>query len=205
MLGPPFIRMLAKIDHHEPTLIQTVVVIDANGARRQLKWEFVTSGEDSVNGVGAGQMRTRASWEGEELLIESWLAVGEHTSHFRDYRLLSNSGETMTMEHRNDDLAGQIAVLERAPNADKEFFSHQLCGDSSLRMSLENLTWPPLASQSQNLFRKTCEKLGMGCEFRLRSRRAARPERKYLKRLEFCRSAARVSNLAGRQGVFSRS
>jgi hypothetical protein len=121
MLGRPFTRMIAKIVHREPTLAQTVVVIDANGGIQRLKFEFLTSGEESVNGVGAGQMRTRASWEGEELLIESWLAVGKHTSHFRDYWLLSNAGDTLTMEHRDDDLAGQVAVLERAPEAQAEF------------------------------------------------------------------------------------
>jgi hypothetical protein len=121
MLGRSFTRMLAKIDHREPALVETVVVIDANGGRRQLTFEFLTSGEESVNGVGSVKMRTRASWEGEELLIESWLGVGEHTSHFRDYWLLSNAGDTLTMEHRDDDLAGQVAVLERAPEAQVEF------------------------------------------------------------------------------------
>ncbi|SRR5258706_9142925 len=121
MLGRPFTRMIAKIDHREPTLVQTVVVVDANGGRQQLRCEFLTSGEESVNGVGTGQLRSRVSWEGEELLIESWLAVGEHALHFRDYWLLSNSGETLTMEHRDDDLAGQVAVVERAPDAEAEF------------------------------------------------------------------------------------
>jgi len=121
MRGRTFTRMIAKIDHREPTLAQTVVVIDANGGRQQLTFELLTSGEESVNAVGGGQMRTRASWEGEELLIESWLAVGEHTSHFRDYWRLSNAGDTLTMEHRDDDLAGQVAVLERAPEPTLEF------------------------------------------------------------------------------------
>jgi hypothetical protein len=121
MLGQPFTRMIAKIDHREPRLIQTVVVIDANGRRQQLTFTFTTSGEESVNRVGQGEMRTRASWEGEELLIESWLAVGGHTSVFRDYWLLSNAGDTLTMEHRDDSLAGQVAVPARAPEAQVEF------------------------------------------------------------------------------------
>lgn len=113
--------MIAKIDHREPTLAQAVVVIDANGGRQQLRLEFLTTGEESVNKAGAGEMRTRASWNNEELLIESWLAVGERVSHFRDFWTLSNSGETLTMEHRDDDLAGQVAVLERAAEAHVEF------------------------------------------------------------------------------------
>jgi hypothetical protein len=38
MLGRPFTRMIAKINHREPTLAQTVVVIDANGGKQQRCW-----------------------------------------------------------------------------------------------------------------------------------------------------------------------
>jgi hypothetical protein len=34
--------------------------------------------------------------------------------HFCDYWSLSPNGQTLSMEHRNDDLAGQKTVLERA-------------------------------------------------------------------------------------------
>jgi hypothetical protein len=121
MLGRPFSRMLVKIDYRNPALMQTVLVIDVNGGKQQLVFEFLTSGEDSVNSVGSGQMRTRASWEGDELLIESWIQTGERHSHFRDYWSLSKPGDTLTMEHRDDDLAGQVAVLERQPSASVEF------------------------------------------------------------------------------------
>lgn len=121
IVGRPVSRMVVKIDHRDPTLVQMVVATYADGTARRMTFEFVTSGEESVNGAGPGQMRTRASWEGEELLVESWLALGEHTAHFRDYWLLSNSGSTLTMEHRDDDLAGQIAVLERELNGSTEF------------------------------------------------------------------------------------
>ena len=59
MLGRPFTRMIAKIDHREPTLVQTVVVIDANGGREQVRCEFLTSGEESANGVGGWAVNGR--------------------------------------------------------------------------------------------------------------------------------------------------
>jgi hypothetical protein len=34
---------------------------------------------------------------------------------FKDYWSLSSDGRMLTMAHRNDDLAGQISVLEKAP------------------------------------------------------------------------------------------
>jgi len=116
MLGRPVAAMMTTIDHREPVLVQTVVVIAGDGGRQELRCEYRTSGEDSVNAVGAAQLRTRASWHGEELLLESWLAFGERTSHFRYYWRLSDAGDTLTMEHRDDDLAGQLAVLERMPS-----------------------------------------------------------------------------------------
>src|SRR5260221_11264713 len=106
MLGRPFTRMIAKIDHREPTLAQTVVVVDANGGRQQLRCEFLTSGEETVNGVGTGQLRSRVSWEGEELLIESWLAVGEHALHFRNYCRLLILRQNLRLEHVAGHLPG---------------------------------------------------------------------------------------------------
>lgn len=54
-------------------------------------------------------------WVGRELLIESWVKQGERDLHFRDYWSLSSDNETLTMEHRDDDLAGQITIVERQP------------------------------------------------------------------------------------------
>lgn len=38
---------------------------------------------------------------------------GERQIHFCDYWSLSSDGRTLTMEHRGDDLAGQITFLDR--------------------------------------------------------------------------------------------
>jgi hypothetical protein len=46
-------------------------------------------------------------------LIESWMNVGGRDVHFRDYWFLSSDGRTLTMEHRDDDLRGQITLFER--------------------------------------------------------------------------------------------
>jgi hypothetical protein len=43
------------------------------------------------------------------------LKAVERELRFRDHWFLSNDAQTLTMEHRDDDLAGQISVLEKAP------------------------------------------------------------------------------------------
>ena len=58
----------------------------------------------------------------------------------------------------------------------------------------------PIGFTVSEFAQESIQELRMGCEFRLRSRRAAPPERNCLKLLVFYRIATRVSNLAGRQG-----
>jgi hypothetical protein len=73
----------------------------------------LTTGEEVANPVHGIQVRSRSNWVGTELLIESWMSAGGRQGHFRDFWSLSSDGRTLTMEHRDDDLAGQITLLER--------------------------------------------------------------------------------------------
>jgi hypothetical protein len=59
-------------------------------------------------------IRGKACWVGNELVIESWMQFGDRELHFRDCRSLTENGQTLVMEHRDDALAGQATVLERA-------------------------------------------------------------------------------------------
>ncbi len=59
---------------------------------------------------------TRARWEGSALIVKSALAVSGRELHFRDYWSLLWDGGVLTMAHLDDELAGQISVLERAPS-----------------------------------------------------------------------------------------
>ena len=57
--------------------------------------------------------RLRASWQRDELRIESYMRAGDREFQFRDFWSLSADGLTLKMEHRDDDLAGQVSILER--------------------------------------------------------------------------------------------
>jgi hypothetical protein len=59
-------------------------------------------------------MASRLRRAGPELLIESWVNEKRREMHFREYWWHSGNGETLTMQHRDDDLAGETTILEKA-------------------------------------------------------------------------------------------
>ena len=117
MRGAAPARMRVKIKHTEPALVQMIVVSNAEGTESAQTFQMSTAGE-TTNSVGAATLRTRARWDGSELVIESWMPTPHREFHFKDHWSLSADGKTLTMAHCDDDLAGQIAVLERVPLSD---------------------------------------------------------------------------------------
>ncbi len=84
-----------------------MIITKPDGTEDHLSFRSLTSGEEVVNSVSGAEMRNRCRWAGRELLIESFMKVGER------YWALSSDGRELIMEHRGDDLAGQITFLER--------------------------------------------------------------------------------------------
>ena len=107
--GEPPSRVLMKIEHTAPELIQETHVTRKNGTESSLVFRYDTSGRETAN----AQIRSRAHWVGAELLIESWMETKDRVPYFKDYWSLSADGATLTMTHRDDDFAGQTSVLQR--------------------------------------------------------------------------------------------
>lgn len=108
------VRAMVKIEHQDPRLVDVSVFSYSDGSIVRDIFEADTSGEKFVNFVRGERVTSRAEWHGSELLIESWLKLGERDLHFRDYWFLSQGGDRLTMQHRDDDLAGQVAVFTRS-------------------------------------------------------------------------------------------
>jgi len=108
-------RILVKIEHNEPRLVQTIFMSYGDGAEERLGFTYTTDGERSMNSIRGIACETHAHWDGEELVIESLMKTPDRTFHFKDHWSLSDAGRTLTMAHPDDDLAGQISVLEKAP------------------------------------------------------------------------------------------
>jgi hypothetical protein len=102
-------RILVKIDHTDPKLVQKIHVTRKDGTESSVVFHVDTSGLETTN----GQARTQARWVDSELSIESWMQTEDRVFHFKDYWSLSADGNILTMAHRDDDLAGQTSVLQR--------------------------------------------------------------------------------------------
>jgi hypothetical protein len=114
LLGLAPKALSAKINHSDPALDVEMLITKADGSEDRLRFGGLTTDEEVTNQVSGAQMRSRLRWVGTELLIESWMKLGGREAHFCDYWSLSGDGLALTMEHRDDDLAGQITLFERA-------------------------------------------------------------------------------------------
>lgn len=113
LLGTTPKAVTVKITHTEHELIAEMIIADHDGGEHVLSFRGPTTGEEVTNRVLGTDWRSQLRWEGSELLIESWVNQVGREMHFRDYWSVSNDGDTLTMEHRDDDLAGQITILRK--------------------------------------------------------------------------------------------
>ena len=119
LFSPAFARMLMRIVHREPEFEQTIRVDLPDGRVQLSTFAGITGGAEFVNDTPRGTWRSAATWEEGELLIESFVTIGERRHHFRDH--WSRLGPALIMQHRGGDLAGQIACFDPAPHLAGEF------------------------------------------------------------------------------------
>jgi len=112
--GQPPTELLVKIEYVDPTLTQTMLIVAADGREQQQTFTYETSGCESTNKMGINDVQTRAHWNGAELVIDSVMKTPSRTFHFSDHWSLSSDGQRLQMAHRDDDLAGQVAILDKA-------------------------------------------------------------------------------------------
>jgi hypothetical protein len=113
VFGPSARAMSASIHHAEPELRLETFIVKPDGTKMRTGSRFLTTGEEVTNPIYGTRMRSRCQWMDSELLIESWVTLRGRDWHTCDFWSLSEDGQTLTMEHRDDDLAGQIVRLER--------------------------------------------------------------------------------------------
>jgi hypothetical protein len=114
LLRPKPKAMSASIHHNDPELRVEMVLTKPDGTVVQTTSRFLTTGEEVANPIYGTEMRSRSQWMNRELLIESWVSLNGREWHTHDFWSLSEDGKSLTMEHREGDLAGQITHLERA-------------------------------------------------------------------------------------------
>jgi len=105
--------VFASVDHRGSLLRVEMTIVPADGAPVVMTFAVRTDGETTINTVRGSEWASRSHWVDGELLIESEVKHAQGQMHFRDFWSLSANGRRLTMEHRDDDLAGQVTVLDR--------------------------------------------------------------------------------------------
>jgi len=111
--GPAPSEITVSIRHADPDLCVVMTIISADNKSAQMTFDVRTTNEANANTVLGTEWISRSRWVGRELLIESDVDHAGRTMHFRDYWSMSDDGQRLIMEHREDDLDGQITVLDR--------------------------------------------------------------------------------------------
>ena len=101
------------MEHVGDRLRQEMLLTRIDGAQQQSVFECRTNGSSDAIQLNGNPVRGTAHWHAQELIIETWVQRGTRDMHFRDYWSLAAGGQTLLMDHRDDDLAGQLTVLDR--------------------------------------------------------------------------------------------
>ena len=115
LLGPIPKAITITIEQSAVELKEEVLVKKPDGTEDRLVFQCCINGEKDRNRLNGKPIRGDARWEDEALVIESWMQLAGREMHFCDRWSLSSDRQTLRMEHREGDLAGQKTVLNRVP------------------------------------------------------------------------------------------
>lgn len=112
--GPAVKSMQMRITHKGPDFLQVTRAEYEDGRVVTRSFGGRINGEEFINQLGnQAEVRSRASWVGQELLIETLVSAPGGVQHLKDYWSLIEGGSKLKMEHRDDPLKGFIGILER--------------------------------------------------------------------------------------------
>ena len=110
--GPLPKAISVKIEQSEAELEEEVTVTRLDGSEERVVFKCWISEQDR-NLLNGRPVRGSARWMSDELVIESWIQLGAREMYMCDCWSLSSDRQTLMMGHRNDDLAGQLTILDR--------------------------------------------------------------------------------------------
>ena len=112
-LSAPPRAIFIQIDHAGDQIREEILLTRVDGTEDRVVFTCSTTGEEGHSTLNGKPIRGKTFWYDDELIVESWMSFEDRKLYFRDCWSLSEDGQTLTMEHRNDALAGQRTVLER--------------------------------------------------------------------------------------------
>jgi len=110
--GAPPKVLLVSIAHDGDVLREEMQVTRSDDSEQQILFECSTSGTSHAM-LNGDNIRCNTSWNGNELLIETWPELGSRRLHLCDHWSLSEDRMVLSMQHRDGDLKGQFVVFNR--------------------------------------------------------------------------------------------
>ena len=111
--GAAPMAITARVDHAEDLLRVDMTTTRQDGTTSASVFTCSTNGTRESSTLDGKTIRGKAHWIDDELIIESWLEIGDRELYFCDCWSLTDYNQTLIMEHKDDVLAGQMFVFER--------------------------------------------------------------------------------------------
>ena len=112
-LGPSPKALTVLIEQNHDSLRQELQLTRTDGTEERVIFQFRTNAGESEAMLNGKPTRNNCRWNKDELVIQTWVQIRNRELHLRDHWMLSPDGTTLSMEHRDDDLAGQLTILKR--------------------------------------------------------------------------------------------
>jgi len=87
---------VSNIDHADPKLVIATTSV-GNSGERTFTLTFSTDGAETTNEVGSVQIKSKARWEGNDLLIDSKATTDQGEFTVKDRWSLAEDGKTLTL------------------------------------------------------------------------------------------------------------
>src|ERR1700758_3077105 len=81
-VGPPPTDVAVRIEHSDPELQEEMVVKKIDGSEERVVFKCWTNGEQDKSLLNGSAVRGCSRWEGEDLVIESWIQFGTREMYF---------------------------------------------------------------------------------------------------------------------------
>lgn len=104
--------LLAFIAHDGDAIRQEMHVTRSDDSEQRILFECSTSSTKQAM-LNGNNIRCSASWNGDDLLIETWPQIGSRQLHLCDSWSLSADRMVLLMEHHEGDLKGQFVIFDR--------------------------------------------------------------------------------------------
>jgi len=112
-LGASPKSLIVVIEHVGEELREEIFLTRIDSTEERSTFQCRTNREDGATRLNGTPVHGTTRWNDQELIIETSVQLGTRDMHFRDYWSLSADGQALLMHHRDDDLAGQLIVLDR--------------------------------------------------------------------------------------------